>query len=112
MNIAQTTVNTSSSSLYWMNGIGYTIDRVNKEHLRKKSDIFFVRISNSICYKIGNLNSEDVAWCHEIDKDISLLTHYIKEVKTRITIFQIIDTIIDPLLAIKRVLIGVLLKEK
>ena len=58
------------------------------------------------------MNSEDITWCHEIDKDILLLTHYIKEVKTRITIFQIIDTVIDPLLAIKRVLIGVLLKEK
>lgn len=109
--VLQIKTNDSRNS-FWINGIAYSSEKINRELLRKKSDMFLVRISNSIWYKVGNISSDDILWWKEIDKDITLLSSYVKEVKSRVTIFQIIDTVIDPLLAIKRILIDVLLKDR
>lgn len=35
-------------NVYWANGIAYSCDKVNQEKLRRKSDTFLVRLTNSI----------------------------------------------------------------
>ena len=101
-----------SQNFYWSNGIAYQGDRVNKEKLRRKSDMFLVRVMNSLCYKLGNLIPEDISWCEEINKDLLLLSQYISKVHSRISIFQIIDTVLNPLIAIKKILSDIIMKEK
>ena len=94
----------SSQNLYWSNGIAYQSDRVNKEKIRRKSDMFLVRVMNSLSYKLSNLNPGDILWCEELSKDLLLLSQYVSKVQSRISIFQIIDTVLNPLIAIKKIL--------
>ena len=99
-------------NVYWWNGVAYSGDKCNKEKIRRKSDMFLIRITNSICYKISNIPSDDLTWCEELTKDLILLSEYISKTYSRILIFQIIDTVLNPLLAIKRMLIEIILKDK
>lgn len=39
---------TQPQNIYWSNGIAYSCDKVNQEKLRRKSDMFLVRLTNSI----------------------------------------------------------------
>lgn len=93
-----------AENTYWVNGVGYSGERVSKDKLRRKSDMFLIRIYNSLCYKLGNLSTEEVGWGEELSKDLMLLSQYIEKVHSRISIFQIIDTVMSPLVVIKRLL--------
>ena len=99
-------------NVYWCNGVAYSGDKWSKEKIRRKSDMFLIRITNSIWYKISNIPSEDLCWCEELSKDMVLLSEYILKTYSRILIFQIIDTVLNPLLAIKRMLIDIILKDR
>ena len=102
----------ASQNLYWSNGIAYSGDKINKEKIRRKSDMFLIRLANSILYKISNLPPEDISWCEELTKDLVLLSQYISKVYSRISIFQIIDTVMNPLVAIKKILSDIIMKDK
>jgi hypothetical protein len=97
---------------YWVNGVGYSGEKVGKEKLRRKSDMFLVRVYNSLCYKLGNFTSEEAGWGEEISKDLVLLGQYIEKVHSRISIFQILDTIMSPLVVIKKILWDQTLKDR
>lgn len=101
-----------SSNLLWVNGVAYQSDKVNKEKIRRKSDMFLVRIMNSLCHKLGSLGPEEIIWCQEITKDLILLSKYISKVHSRIAIFQIIDTVMNPLIVMKKMLTDITLKDK
>ncbi|CAI2366213.1 unnamed protein product [Moneuplotes crassus] len=105
-------LNKESQNIYWSNGIAYQGESVDKEKLRKKSDTFLLRITNSLVHKLSNLIPHEISWCEEINKDLLLLSQYINKVHSRISIFQIIDTVLNPLIAIKKILSEIIMRDR
>ena len=98
--------------MFWESGIAYKREQSNIESVRNKVDLFLVRIERKMKHLTHCVDSLSDEFAEELTRELNLLAFYLREVRSRVLLFQVIDTVLDVLLVIKKTLIELILKAK